>query len=400
LQSPQTSVASPIVPGTQVELTATCSTGPAPVGFLWNIGVTGVNKITVAPQTTTTYTVTPTNSNGTSASFSTTVHVMTAPGACSVTQTPNTANAPVAAGTTVMLAVNCASGSTPTSCSWSGGVTSACTVNIVAPQSNTVYSVIASNAAGSAPAVNTTVNVAQNVAPSGCSVTQSPDTVSAAVDAGTTVTLSISCTTGSPPTSCSWSNGLPSNCTVNVTAPQTTTTYSVIPVNSAGSGPQLNTSINVSSAPPALSFCTPNVDDFTDLGWPPNGQWKYQVNGLKDQRVAYRITAPLSLPYDPTKIGFIRMAETPGAAVVVRAVTVSKSACDFQTGNYLFDGIHSSDTAPSIPFTINNPNGFRLTGAAFNLMPGEPVYLNVWNHGPNGSTCPYTNCDMFIDFKY
>lgn len=161
--SPSSSSGNGLTAGTQVSLTALCTTGTTPITYSWNIGVIGAS-LTVAPGTTTTYSVTPQNSSGFGSVFSTTVYIGTTPqqtippSNCNVSQSPNTNAAAVASGTTVTLSASCSGGDPVTSCSWTGVQSSACSVN-VAPTSTTSYSMTASNGGGSAPAVGATVNI-------------------------------------------------------------------------------------------------------------------------------------------------------------------------------------------------------------------------------------------------
>ena len=93
-----------------------------------------------------------------------------------------------------------------------------------------------------------------------------------------------------------------------------------------------------------------------------------------------------------------KRAEQAGSAVVSRDVTVSRNPCDFVSGQFLYNGIGSGDTAPSVYFTVNNPNGYQLTGASLNIMPGETVYINVRNQVNGNNTCPYASCNLLLDF--
>ena len=174
-----TSAQNPASPSTLITLTASCSAGAQPISYQWTIaGIpVGTNpQLSTSPTANTSYVVTPSNSQGTGSGMGTTVYVGTqvgggtlAPGNCFVSQSPNTSSSPVTAGTSVSLSVACSSGNAPTSCSWSGGVSStSCFVN-VAPQATTTYNVTASNSGGSASSVSATVNVngTPNVPPPG-----------------------------------------------------------------------------------------------------------------------------------------------------------------------------------------------------------------------------------------
>lgn len=94
----------------------------------------------------------------------------------------------------------------------------------------------------------------------------------------------------------------------------------------------------------------------------------------------------------------MRIVEVPGTAVTSRDFTVSKNSCDFQSGNYMIDGIGYGDTAPGVNYTVNNPNGYFAAGAQFNLQSGDIVYVNVRNANNGVPSCPSTTCDVLFDF--
>jgi hypothetical protein len=161
---PPSSLESGLPAGTTVSLAASCATGVTPIAFSWNLGNATVSglSVTVNPTVTTTYIVTPSNSAGPGSTFNTTVYIGstqtgTAPGNCSISQSPNTNATAVAAGTNVNLTLSCGTGS-PVTCLWSTGATS-CSVSVSAPSVNTSYSATASNSSGSAPSTPTTINV-------------------------------------------------------------------------------------------------------------------------------------------------------------------------------------------------------------------------------------------------
>ena len=309
--------------GTQVSLTALCTTGDASITYSWNIGVLG-NALTVAPGTTTSYTVTPSNASGVGATFSTTVYI----------------------------------GSGPPS----GGS-----------------------------------------APSNCIISQSPNTASSAVAAGTTVTLSSSCSSGSAVTSCAWGNGISSTaCSVNISAPAATSAFSVTPSNSFGAGPTTSTTVQVTSGPvvgPPPNFCT-GSDQIITVNWPASGQVRPGTSGFGNQRLAFKIIIPqtFSPSLNINHTGFMRTAEVPGAANTFREVTVSRSPCDFQSGNYLWNDIGMGDTGPSVSYSVNNPNGFQQTGSAFNVNSGDTIYFNIRNSFNGQPACGASSCDILFDF--
>lgn len=323
--SPTSTVDAGLAAGTQVALTALCTAGLSSISYSWNIGVIG-SGLTVAPQSTTTYVVTPSNSAGPGSTFSTTVYI----GA-----------APVGGGT---------------------------------------------------PAVT---------APSNCSISQSPNTASLAVTAGTNVTLSLTCASGSAVSSCTWSNGIPgSSCTVNVTAPSANVSYTGVAGNSAGSV-SVATTINVNSAPiqSAQVLCT-GSDTQIAVGWPSSGQGKQNTSGFNNQRIAFRVQIPstFSPALNINHLGFMRLVEVPGATVTGRDYTISRNACDFTKAGSLFYGVGLGDTAPYVSFSVNNPQGYLAAGAMLNFNSGDTIYFNVRNYNDTNPTCPYSSCDISIDF--
>lgn len=72
-------------------------------------------------------------------------------------------------------------------------------------------------------------------APGGCSIAQRPDTTARPVAAGTTVSLTVVCATGSAPTQCAWTGaGVTTSACSAVVTPLATTSFSAAAANSAG----------------------------------------------------------------------------------------------------------------------------------------------------------------------
>lgn len=237
-------------------------------------------------------------------------------------------------------------------------------------------------------------------APGGCSIAQSPDTSGSPVAPGTSVTLTTSCTSGNAATSCAWNNGIASTtCAINVT-PSVTTTYSVVASNAYGSAPSASSTVNV-AVQGGQSFCSGN-DLITSLQWPADGEFKiYTTDFGNNMRIAFRFTVPTTFnpPLDNTKSGHMALVEAPTTPVTAREVTVSKNACDFQSGNYLYQDVGAGETAPYVTFTVNNPGGYKQYAQA-NLMPGDTIYLNVRNQLNGQPTCPNgAHCDMLFELK-
>ena len=266
-----------------------------------------------------------------------------APSACRVDQTPDTSTSPVAPGTSVRLTVVCAGGAV-TAYQWAGGSTTntADPFIDVAPAASTFYSVVASNRAGFAVATTQVLVIAS------------------AVDAG---------------------------------MPDRGAT------DSAGSDAgHVDSHVDDAGLPP-VNYCTVN-DLFHLLPWPASGQVRPSTSGFSDEIVSFQITVPytFSPPLNIEHLGFMRIAEVPGSAVTGREITVSRNACDFQSGNYLSSGLGTGDTAPAVNYTVNNPDGSLAVGGQFNLMSGDTVYFNVRNYNAGAYTCPDATCEVLFDF--
>ena len=333
------------------------------------------------------------------------------PGDCSITGNTTTPSAGITAGALIALTANCNTGLTPVSYMWTipgfGSVGPQASLS-TSPTQTTTYTVTATNSAGSSSPFSTTVyvgssNTQQNPVPANCTVSQSPNTNSAAVQPNTSVQLSVTCGTGSPLTSCAWSGGLGNACTVSVSAPSVNTSYTVTPSNANGPGGTISTTVNVVSPPPVgqnyTNYCSGN-DSIININWPAAGQTRPSTNGFGNQRIAYRITVPatFSPPLNINHLGFVRIAEVPGTSVTGRDVTVSRNSCDFQSGDYYANGIGSGDNAPGFNYTVNNPTGFYAVGATFNVNSGDVFYVNIRNAVNGNPSCPSSSCDILFDF--
>ena len=351
--------------------------------------------------------------NGTVASFNASTNTLTCttttgptpPGTCNITSVPAAAiqsGVGVSAGTSVTLTAFCATGTPPITYSWDHSVTNAVAFN--APATQTTYTVTTSNISGAGPTLTATVFIAstnQGTAPGNCSIVQTPNTVASAVAAGTVVNLNMTCAGGNPATSCAWSNNIVAGCSGNVTAPSTNITYSATASNSFGtSTPATPTTIQVQTSTTGKNFCT-GSDQIITVGWPASRQVRPGTSGLGNQTQAFKITIPLTFSpaLNIAHMGFAHLIEVPGTPVTSRDFTVSKNSCDFQSGTYLYNDIGYGDTAPSINFTINNPN-FSRAGADFNLSPGDTIYMNVRNANNGSPSCPAGGgaCNVLFDF--
>lgn len=332
------------------------------------------------------------------------------PGDCSISGNSTTQLNGITAGSLITLTANCNTGLTPISYTWTipgFGSVGPQTILSTTPNQTTTYTVTPTNSAGSGSAFSTIVYVGsgtqQNPVPSGCSISQSPNSLSSSVAAGTSVTLTVNCGTGTPLTSCSWNNISSTACSVNVTAPSSSTSYFVTPSNANGAGSQISTTLNVTQVVvgQGTNFCQ-GGDTIINVPWPAAGQVRPSTSGFGNQKIAFKITVPalgtFSPPLNINHVGFARIAEVPGTSVTSRDITVSVNSCDFQSGNYLANGIGSGDTAPGTNFTVNNSNGYFAVGATFNVNSGDTFYVNVRNANNGNPSCPVSTCDVLFDF--
>ena len=73
--SPPATMAAPVAPGTPVQLTASCAAGQQPITYTWDGGAFTGSVRTVAPMTTTTYSMVASNGVGAAPAVNVTVHV-------------------------------------------------------------------------------------------------------------------------------------------------------------------------------------------------------------------------------------------------------------------------------------------------------------------------------------
>ncbi len=199
--------------------------------YLWSNGITTASN-GVAPQTTTTYVVTVTGTNGCTASDEVVVFVDNSP--------------PVAnAGNNVTL--NCGTPSTTLTASggssyvWSNGITS--TTNIVSPVNTTTYTVTVTGSNG-CTASNSVIVTVGGTTP--IAANAGPDVTVTCTNPNATLTA-----TGAGNGSYLWSNG--SNNATNVVSPSTTTTYIVTVTNIDGCTATDNVVVTVNKTAPTIN---------------------------------------------------------------------------------------------------------------------------------------------------
>jgi len=318
------------------------------------------------------------------------------PAGCAIGAQPGSSSgSPLPANTSVQLTASCQSGAA--NFTWSTGATGPSIT--VTPSQVTNYVAVPSTPQAVGSPAATTVYVAGSGGgttgpPNGCSTFQYPNTAQAVVPQGTLVDLVARCTGGFPPTSCAWTGGISSNaCNIRIAAPAVTTTYTVTPSNAFGAGGASATTVNVGGA--VTDVCTQSALRYT-INWPSAGQVRLQTSGFGSQIAAFKVVVPTVFdpPLNIDHLGVIAMVEVPGTPPTPREFTVSRVACDFQSGNYIYNATGFAPTSPSVTFTANNPNP---TSGSFNINSGDTIYINVRNSQFGSPACG-TVCDMVFDF--
>lgn len=152
------------------------------------------------------------------------------PSGCAIAAMPS---GPVAAGSTVILTLNCASGTQPYTYGWTNSQETTQQISIIAGTTAQYYSACASNAAGvGCDSVLITI-AGVDVAPTGCTFDRNP---SGPVALGATVTLSLNCASGTQPFMFGWSNNQATTQQLSVVAGTNAQYYSACASNAAGVG--------------------------------------------------------------------------------------------------------------------------------------------------------------------
>jgi hypothetical protein len=231
--------------------------------------------------------------------------------------------------------------------------------------------------------------------------TSPPSAAGAPLPPGTTVTLTASCGSGSPPITYSWNGGASVGASITV-SPLSTTNYTLVASNSGGSAPTISRAVYIQSGG---GWCQASDDQY-DVFWPSSGQIRQGSIGMTNQVAVFRLTIPTTFnpPLNINHTGAVHIAEVPGRPAIAREVTVSTQPCDFHapSGSYLWDDIGQQNGGGFV-FTVNNPTGYHAVGADVNFQAGQTVYINIrnwyYNFGNPVPTCPAgMTCDLLFDF--
>jgi hypothetical protein len=261
------------------------------------------------------------------------------------------------------------------------------------------YTVVGSNAVGpGAPAI---INVfwSELPPPPVCNVSVTTNNDRPAV--GSLAMLTASC--GGNPTSYQWSgcNSNTETCLVRGTTPGAQS-YSVIPINSGGSGPPASATVNwqsSASTPPGLCSQYPSIL-YSDLPWdfvsvhtsayvdPPAFAW----NGV------WVIKFTVASGASSGSTGRLTVSEFAGPATN-RDATLSSLACDFRPTD---PSGANGPLSRSDGSTTSNDFFIGPSGGTPRLTPGQTYYLNVRNFtSTDGSiSCPIElrRCDALLYF--
>lgn len=202
----------PVCPGQTAVLNAIAAGGSGSFSYNWDNGIGPGQSHNVAPNVTTTYTVTATDANQCSASDQVVVNVFPAVNVNAST------DASVCAGSSTVINAIAAGGTGNFTYVWSNGLGSGQSQS-VSPATTTTYTVIATDGNNCAAADQVTVTVLQ------------PPTANAGayqpICSGQSVTLNASASGQGAPFTFNWDNGLGAGQSHNI-SPNATTTYTVV----------------------------------------------------------------------------------------------------------------------------------------------------------------------------
>lgn len=315
------------------------------------------------------------------------------------------APASASAGTTVTLSAIC-----PT-------YTAGYTYQWTAPAISSAPSGQSTNATMTAGGMNYSVTVCYADQPTRCSVVSGnvADTVSAVtkpgactisptnpvVAGGASLTLSVTCNTGSPPSSWVWQkDGLPVG-TTNTSASlldtpfpsnsqSTTAVYTVTVSNSAGNADVTpSTTATKQTSTSVVNYCPvgqayPNYEWFTSTAHNAlniRPQYGDNIYSIRFNIAPTQSTVGRTLSTLPTII----FAEAPGSPASIKDIRISQNPCDF-TGTAQIIGIDGPDGWRYV--SINDPS---RTGFGFAKLTTGTWYINVRNQGCSGV------CDTHVE---
>jgi hypothetical protein len=305
-----------------------------------------------------------------------------------------------AVNTTLTLVASCSNA--PTAYQWTNCASTTSTCTATSSMSGVrSYSVVASNSAGASPpaAVSITWHNTPTGVPS-CTLSANP----ASPFAGTTTTITASCTQS--PTSFSWTNcpGATGNTCVASSGVAGNVTYSATAANAFGAGAPASIVVNWQMPPPPGSdFCGeyPKVRRL-DLRWGGLINTNDPGGGLEDDMIlAGRLVVPSNATGTtiPGVISIVEFVDGPAP----RIMSISTAACDFRgfTPGVFPTVDPTGQTKPlAWAFGINPSVNFALPsmpGSGPKLVPGQVYYVNMRNGGfTGGGGCPSAECNVRV----
>ena len=238
-------------------------------------------------------------------------------------------------------------------------------------------------------------------APSGCSVSVNPSSGAA----GTPVNVAVSCASGSPPTSWSWTGGFMANQNAaggsgNLTA---STTFSVVASNSAGPAPQAsgsftvtgtgggggggNTGGGISCAP----YATVVIPVVTVPGSISQRYSTVSYGGFGNGTVA---VAKFTTSAATSGTGSFRIGEFAGGPLP-RTSSISTTPCDFTPTSAGGTALRMNQSSSWFQYFIISSSRLGFV----TLQPNTTYYINVKNQLSGADTCPSASCDIGIEVQ-
>ena len=417
--------------GQTATLTANCTNSPT--SYTWTpagsnsaggptISSTAVSTgaLTFNSPGTFAYTVTATNSGGTSAaSPQTSLTVIPLPTVVPTCTAVNPTPATITANNNITLAAVC--DQAPTSYAWAvtagnpagGPTTIASTTSSTGPLTFTAagtfnFTVTATNNVGPSAAFPVTVTVGAMAVPT-CTVSANPTAIPSG---GGSTTLTATCTSALSGTTYAWtpSAGAPgvtgSGAVVSASFPSGTAagtySYGVIAINTAGASASASTNVTMSA--PAAAGCvikdkatdypswtmggSPNTVGSPLIAQPPNETWAYKFSASEMFSSGANAVSAIQLYESGSHMTTVSLTTTPCTFTNSPAPILCQ-----RTGN-------SGSLGMSFVASTHSAPDSAITGAGYCRAPaisGE-VYLNVKFAGPTNivspstSTCPNSTC--------
>ncbi len=381
--------------GTTVTLFANC-TG-TPTSFTWTGAACSAVQCTTTSSVpgTQTYSLTASNSVGTSAPAYVDVNWRTSAATPFCTVTPS--NSTPQTGTTITLSAKCSNN--PTTYAWTGCTSNSdsCTDSVSTGMQKT-YTLVASNGQGTGNTAQAVVNwTAPATAKPSCTITASNTTPTV----GQQITLDAKC--GGAPTAYAWTGCSSTTNTCIATATVSgKTTYYVAGTNQYGTGDPAGVQVTWQPAGGGggpgnggSDFCGSYQNVIrTSVTWNERAYVETtSIGGFAGNGVLVVSFVVPSTPTSYSTAGRAQFGELFDGPTF-RQMTLSKSACDFRP----YD-----PTGANGPYTVSNGTSafmiWNVGAPPISLAPGQTYYFNVRNYSVDlgATSCSNSQCNGLFE---